>query len=308
MKKFYSHGKLLLTGEYVVLDGATALALPTTFGQTLIVKKINDPFILWKSYDHQEKIWFETEIASEEIMHLQASQIEEDPTRKKLIEILREATKANPQVAISEVGYEVATYTEFPLDWGLGTSATLITNIASWFSIDAFDLQEKTFGGSGYDIAVAQQSRPVTYKLTENGRSILSTSFEPQYRDHIFFVHLNRKQNSRESIEYYRSQKKEVLSTAIEKISRLTHQIITCSSLEEFELLLEIHENIISQLINLPKVKNESFSDYPGAIKSLGGWGGDFILATGGQKEQEYFKNKGYQTVIPYSKMILESF
>ncbi len=307
MKEFHSHGKLLITGEYVVLDGATALALPTTYGQTLKVKKIRDPYILWKSYDHQEKIWFETEIASEEINDLQ-THIGEDPTRKRLIHILREATKANSQILASENGYEVTTFTEFPLDWGLGTSSTLITNIASWFSIDAFDLQQKTFGGSGYDIAVAKESCPITYKLTESARSILSTSFQPEFSDHIFFVHLNRKQDSRESINHYKKQKKEVLATAIEKISRLTHQIITCSTLKEFELLLEIHENIISKLINLPKVKNEVFPDYSGAIKSLGGWGGDFILATGGKNEQEYFKKKGYQTVIPYSDMILKSF
>ena len=35
---FYSNGKLLITGEYVVLDGAKALALPTKFGQSLLVK------------------------------------------------------------------------------------------------------------------------------------------------------------------------------------------------------------------------------------------------------------------------------
>ena len=34
-KTFYSNGKLLLTGEYVVLDGATALAIPTKYGQYL---------------------------------------------------------------------------------------------------------------------------------------------------------------------------------------------------------------------------------------------------------------------------------
>ena len=39
---FYSNGKLLLTGEYVVLDGAKALAVPTRFGQNLIVKKGNN--------------------------------------------------------------------------------------------------------------------------------------------------------------------------------------------------------------------------------------------------------------------------
>ena len=36
---FYSNGKLLITGEYLVLDGAKAFALPTKFGQNLIIEK-----------------------------------------------------------------------------------------------------------------------------------------------------------------------------------------------------------------------------------------------------------------------------
>ncbi|MEQ3661167.1 MAG: GHMP kinase, partial [Flavobacterium sp.] len=35
---YYSNGKLLLTGEYVVLDGAKALAVPTKFGQSLSIE------------------------------------------------------------------------------------------------------------------------------------------------------------------------------------------------------------------------------------------------------------------------------
>ena len=33
--KYYSHGKLLITGEYTVLYGAAALALPAKFGQVM---------------------------------------------------------------------------------------------------------------------------------------------------------------------------------------------------------------------------------------------------------------------------------
>lgn len=305
MKKFYSHGKLLITGEYVVLDGATALALPTKFGQSMEVKKAEHGFIQWTGFDREEQIWFEAEIASEEITRETVEEKEENQPRKRLVSILREAHRANPGLLQKGKGFQVTTQTEFPLDWGLGTSSTLIANIAQWFSIDAFELQEKTFGGSGYDIAVAMEDSAVTYELTENGRSILSTSFHPDFSDSIFFVHLNRKQNSRESIEHYKKQEKEALSTACEKISRLTHQVITCSSLSEFNLLLDIHEQIISQLINLPKVKTALFPDFSGGIKSLGGWGGDFILATGGEAEQDYFRKRGYETVIPYSEMIL---
>jgi len=51
MSTFYSNGKLLLTGEYVVLDGALSLAIPTQFGQSLTVKEINAPKLIWKSLD-----------------------------------------------------------------------------------------------------------------------------------------------------------------------------------------------------------------------------------------------------------------
>ena len=59
MNNFYSHGKLLLTGEYVVLDGALSLAIPTRFGQDLLVKPIENSILLWKSYDENKAIWFE---------------------------------------------------------------------------------------------------------------------------------------------------------------------------------------------------------------------------------------------------------
>ena len=48
--QFYSNGKLLLTGEYVVLDGATALAVPTRFGQDLIVDRIQGDQLIWSSF------------------------------------------------------------------------------------------------------------------------------------------------------------------------------------------------------------------------------------------------------------------
>ena len=60
MQEFYSHGKLLLSAEYAVLDGANALALPTKYGQTLKVKPIDTSEIRWKSFDHKGKLWFET--------------------------------------------------------------------------------------------------------------------------------------------------------------------------------------------------------------------------------------------------------
>ncbi|WP_029034202.1 GYDIA family GHMP kinase [Salinimicrobium terrae] len=306
MQKFYSHGKLLISGEYVVLDGATAFALPTKFGQTLEVKKTEDPVIQWKSLDHKGEIWFQDTF---EIADLENSEVpqkhQNNEVSKMLFLTLFSAAKMAPEILKCNHGYEINTKTDFPRHWGLGTSSTLIANLAKWMQIDPYKLLESTFGGSGYDIAVAMQKTPVTFEKNESQNSILKTSFAPPFKDQLFFVHLNQKQNSRHSIEHYRQQDKKALDTAIEKISALTHIIVNCKDLLEFELLLEVHENIISQLLGLQKVKNRLFPDYPGAVKSLGGWGGDFVLATGTAEDLMYFERKGYSTILPYSEIIL---
>jgi mevalonate kinase len=59
LNTFYSNGKLLLTGEYLVLEGATALAVPTKFGQDLSVEKIKEPQLIWGSFTNTGDCWFE---------------------------------------------------------------------------------------------------------------------------------------------------------------------------------------------------------------------------------------------------------
>ncbi|MDT0650556.1 GYDIA family GHMP kinase [Autumnicola edwardsiae] len=304
MKRFHSNGKLLITGEYAVLNGAKALTVPTRFFQDLLVEKVEKPTLTWKSFDKDDKPWFEAEfkIENAEVNCISKNASSEVATRLK--QILQEAHTLNPEV-LKSGSFNVETRLNFNQNWGLGTSSTLINNIAQWFGIDAYVLLEKTFGGSGFDIAAAQNSTPVTYQLTSTGRKVLNANFRPAFKDELFFVYLNNKQNSRQAIAHYRNQPQENLDTLIEKISNLTLQFIECTNLQEFEMLMEIHETLISQAINLPKVKTELFNDYPRKIKSLGGWGGDFVMATGGENEKEYFRSKGYSTIFSYDDIIL---
>ncbi|HCO83184.1 MAG TPA: GHMP kinase, partial [Arenibacter sp.] len=60
-KQYYSNGKLLITGEYLVLDGAQSLAVPTLYGQSLSVKETQDKLLTWKSLDDKGKPWFESD-------------------------------------------------------------------------------------------------------------------------------------------------------------------------------------------------------------------------------------------------------
>ena len=56
---FFSSGKLLITSEYAVIDGACALALPTKMGQVMTVIYKEDPVIHWIAKDVDGNIWFE---------------------------------------------------------------------------------------------------------------------------------------------------------------------------------------------------------------------------------------------------------
>lgn len=311
MMEYYSNGKLLITGEYVVLDGAMALAVPTKYGQSLEVEPRKDHKIKWESLDENGNIWFKTSFSTDEVLGNRQQQKEKNPLNPeqeeieiRLKQILRNAHLLNSSILLSGYGFTVITKLDFPQKWGLGSSSTLINNIAQWFHIDAYKLLEASFGGSGYDIAAAQTFHPFTYQLGDSKRNILTADFDPEFKEELFFVYLNRKQNSRESVSQYQNQEK-TKAEDIEKLSSLTESFIYCESLAEFQLLIEIHETLISKLINTPKIKTQLFQNFPGAIKSLGGWGGDFILATGNLEAQEYFRKKGYATIIPFSQMVL---
>lgn len=300
-KEFYSNGKLLLSGEYVILDGAIGLALPTFYGQSLRVNQQTNSEIEWKSIAVDGTQWFEAHF---EIRSLDIKQSSDTDTAVTLQKILRQAKSLNPDFLNDTDGYTVETSLAFDRDWGLGSSSTLINNIAQWAKVDAYQLLWKAFSGSGYDIACAQNNSPILYHLEDKNPIVERVDFNPSFKDRLFFIHLNKKQNSREGIARYRNQSFDK-PHLIKSISGITKELVSCSSLLEFEELLTAHENLISENIKLPTLKSEKFPDYSGAIKSLGAWGGDFILATGDKSAPEYFKNKGFTTVIIFEDMIL---
>lgn len=296
-KTFYSNGKLLLTGEYVVLDGGTALAIPTKFGQSLTVTSIEDKYIHWKSINNNNVIWYEEHFNTDTLFY----KSDENLFSETLQKILLEARKQNPNFLSSSSGFVVETQLDFPRDWGLGSSSTLLNNIAQWAEIDAYRLLETSFGGSGYDIAAAKYNYPVLYTNTSFPRA-KKAHLPWEFTDQIFFVYLNKKQDSKEGIKHYKSQ--QIDSKTIDKVTDLTNKLLLCYDLSSFEKLMTAHEQLISKIIKQPTIKEKLFSDYPQTIKSLGAWGGDFILAVGNKTSQAYFKDKGYNTIIPFSEMI----
>lgn len=301
-KTFYSHGKLLLTGEYVVLDGALSLAIPTKFGQSLNITPTENKILHWKSFDDIKQVWFENDFDIENFETL--NQTQNNTVSNRLEQILKAAHSLNPEFLNNNSGLKIETHLEFPKNWGLGTSSTLINNIANWANIDAYTLLEETFGGSGYDIACAQNDSAITYQLKNEKPIVKKIDFNPEFKAHIYFVHLNKKQNSRDGIKYYHENKANAQS-AIKEINTITTEIIHSKNLEHFQNSMTRHETIISKLTKQTPVKTLLFKEFNGAIKSLGAWGGDFVMVASSQNPTNYFKDKGYKTIIPYSEMAL---
>jgi mevalonate kinase len=308
---FYGHGKLLLSSEYFVLDGATSIALPTKLGQGMHVnyRPSNNPILYWRSLDSKEKCWFETKL---ELWHFDSiDDGEVTPEVETLQNILRQARKQNIHFLRDGCDVHVTTTLEFPTNWGLGSSSTLIYNIAQWAYVSPFELSNKTFSGSGYDIACAQSMGPITYQIQSRGPHWETVTFNPTFKDNLFFVYLNKKQNSRDGIQRYRDLVGDNKDEIVKKLNTITESMLSVVDIKEFEELIFEHENIISKAIDLPRIKESHFSDYWGSVKSLGAWGGDFVLATSTKSEKEtkeYFEKRGHTAILSFDELILQNF
>ena len=288
-----------MSGEYVVLDGARALALPTKAGQYMSVLRHPElNFYYWRSLDAQGHAWFEAKI------DLQLTQIistTDQSVAVLLLKLLQYIARERQDLFFQALQF--TTQLEFDRHWGLGSSSTFINNLAQWSGVNAFDLLQISLGGSGYDLAVAQAQKPVIYHLDDGKPKWNSLNLSWNFTDKLWFVYLNRKQNSREGIRRYRKHK--VADLMIKRLTGITQDMIKSQSLAAFENLIDTHETLISNIIHQKPVKALLFSDYSGSIKSLGAWGGDFVLATGNDTP-EYFKSKNYNTVINYRDFIAD--
>ena len=295
----YSNGKVLLTGEYVILDGALSLAAPTKFGQHLKYQENLSNLINWKSINFDGNIWFECLITSDT---LKVKSTSSKKISNKLVEIINFIREYNPSF-LKKCGSDISTNLTFEKNLGLGSSSTLISNLSKISGVNPYTINNKIFKGSGYDIACAESISPILYKLDKDQKIINEVSFKPSFNEHIYFVYLNKKQNSISEIERYNKNK--ASNSIINEISDITSEILVCNSIDRFNELIEAHELIISKLISKQTVKDHLFKDFDGYIKSLGAWGGDMIMVTSQIDPSKYFTEKGYSTIFKFKELLV---
>jgi len=301
--EYYSNGKFLLSGEYFVLYGAKALAVPLKYGQRMLVDELPEPGILhWETYV-LNKLWFSAGFKLKDMEIIESSN---SKTAFFIQNLLKEGGKLQPGLYLTTKGYHIKNYIDFDINWGLGSSSSLVSNLAYWLDVDPYALYCSTFQGSGYDVFCARARRPIIYQLKENRPQINETSFNPSFSDHLYFVYLGKKQDSQESVKNFKAQKG-FDDHIILEISDLTDSMFKSVTVTDFLMAMHLHEEILSEFLRIPMVKEELFPDFHGEIKSLGAWGGDFVMAgtTMSAKEvKDYFFGKNLDVVFNWMEIV----
>ena len=298
-KEFYGRGKLLLTGEYAVVNGAKALALPTQKGQKLTVSTGRGSDIKWKSLTPDGETWFTAKISLFDFSTLKSS---DAAIAEKLENILEAAVRLNSDFLSTWKGIKVTTELEFPQEWGWGSSSTLVYNIAQWADVDPYDLYAATFGGSGYDIACAGAKGPLLYhKVSDQLVDVRSASIDTSLQKHLYFIYSGQKAESKEALQYLQEHKME--GSLVEEVSSISSSLSESSKVIDWVKGIEIHNALLTDYLDRD-CPAAAFPDFQGAVKALGAWGGDFLLAVSPESPsyvKSYFSEKALPKVLTYA-------
>lgn len=300
--EYRAHGKFLLSGEYMVLKGAKALALPLKYGQRMQVSDTAYEGCRWYSAE-KGNAWFEATLDSS--MCVTATNL--PAIGDRLDGIMASILRQRPEAVNKFRGKEFRFDTDFDRDWGLGTSSTLLALLAEYAGVDPYRLLADTFGGSGYDLACAIAPGPLFFTRREGRPLVEPAPFDPPFKEQIFFVYLGNKQNS--SAEVKKFFKEALISdTDVQRISELAEAFCTAATPRELAAFMKEHEQIMSRILQAQTVQEKYFPDFAGAVKSMGAWGGDFVMVVSENEEKvtrKYFFDKGFVTILGYSNVLL---
>jgi len=302
MARFKANGKFLLTGEYLVLHGALSLALPLKLGQTLNVEITDSDIVRWTAR-HNQGLWFEASFDRKSLELRETT----DVTKAGFVAHLLEMVKSG-KPHLFDNGLVFNTLLDFDPQWGMGSSSTLVSNIAHWAGLDPYHILKDTFGGSGYDIACAEAASPIFYSLEKGFPKVQKADFNPPFSGSLFFVYQGKKQSSAREVKSFMLKEERNYLKYIPSIDVITKEMVKVDKFDDFCRLLDEHEVCMSECLGKPRLKT-CFSDFEGSLKSLGAWGGDFMLAATDKGEhyvKSYFAKHDMNVVLRYDDIVLK--
>ncbi len=292
--RFYAPGKLLLSGEYAVLDGALAISCPSRKGQFLELFPTKDSSTLkWHALTEDGQAWLQV-ILNEQGEILQSN----DRAKAQLIrDLLLDAFEGE-----LPVGQRAETRLNFKREWGLGSSSTLIALIANWAQKDAMNLFFKHLKGSGYDVATALENKAIQYQLKAHQKAVWKETCLPEVLQRSYFLYLGEKQISSTEVLRYSSLKRD--PHLAQSISQLSEALLGISFEEELISWMAKHEELTGRLIQQESHREKRFPHLQGGFKSLGAWGGDFVWIMPKGDDLNYLRQEGYHEVFPFGELL----
>jgi mevalonate kinase len=302
--EFRANGKLLITGEYLVLAGTLALALPVRFGQKMFIHETVTQMIDWESMT-PGGTWFKARFDPETLNIIST----DDTTIALGLKKLLLATRLiNPDFLSGTFGWNVKVVSDYPLEWGLGSSSTLCSLVARWAGVNTYDLFRMVSQGSGYDVACAEQSSLLLYQLRNNLPEITFVKPGKAIRENTSFVYLGNKQNSASEVASFLNSRN-YNDHDVTEGSKLSSEICIAESPEELIFLVKKHESLLATILKREPI-SVRFPSFPGTVKSLGAWGGDFAMfvsATEPEKVKDHLHGMGFSTIFSYNDLEIKS-
>lgn len=217
---FRANGKLLLSGEYFVLHGAKALALPLKMGQQLkVCKEVPSNTILWKAF-FMDVVWFWCELNPDNFDVIDSSDQNLASTLSQVLKTIRVLNPAFQPMG----GTMLETSLDAHPDWGFGSSSTLISLLSQWAGVNPFKLNRRVFNGSGFDIACAMADGPIFYIQNHTAQRV---DLDYPFAGQLLLVYSGKKRKTLHEVQTFLNER-DVSPNLIQEVSALADEFAQC--------------------------------------------------------------------------------
>lgn len=249
----------------------------------------------WITKDHKGNKWFECKL---NLIDFAIDKTNDEEKAQFIQTLIKSAAQLNSDFLSKWKKYKITCDLGFDPSWGLGTSSTLIANLAAWAELSPFELFFDTQEGSGYDVAAAVSAGPLLYQKSEEELSFETFDWNKELADAICVFYQGHKQSSLEEVRAWKSNKV-WKQKDVKQVSDISESLADCENIADAMALLGDQLKLMERILDRTAYDGR-FSDFEGLIKPLGAWGGDFGLALHHEVAytQKYLAEKGIETVF----------
>jgi len=311
---FFVPGKILLSGEYALLEGSVGAAMVSKFGQYLTLTSSQISSNLSKDYWLEFSSQREQEVLTAFINPSTWECVSEEKKWHEACSFFKK-NKCSLHFYLQEYknqnkdknkGLKGNFHCNFNLSWGLGSSSSWICLLSYLIDFNPYDLNSFLFKGSGYDIAVGLYQQDLLFSKPSHislASFPLLSKKKYQEQGHAFFAFMGKKISSQQSLEmaYAQNKKRPLFSQKeINLISSFSRALSFSSRIEEWMKILQEQDLLLSFILGRSTLQHSFFSDFPGTIRPLGAWGGDLVLGLTTQTDKKFCQRYCEEKKIGY--------